>query len=363
MAELLEGQMIDPRKKAMVHTIRESGELLLKVINDILDMSKIEAGKLALEAVPFVPAEAVRSLEDLHRLRAEEKGLGFEVFLGTGADRPRLGDPLRLQQIIGNILGNAIKFTERGFVTLLVSARPDQPLVIEVRDTGIGMTEAQQARLFRAFEQAEAGTTRRFGGTGLGMAIVHSLVDMMEGTIAVHSAPGRGTDVRITLPLPEAEAPTPAPTATDTAQAAPPLRGIRILAADDNATNRKLISEMLADSGAILTIAENGAETVELWSREVADGRTPDVLLLDISMPVMDGIEALSRIRKAGSGGQTVPAVALTAHAMPHQVAEFMIAGFDGHVAKPFRRADLVRALATLVASGRAAPRQSREDR
>ncbi len=350
MAEILDGLITDPRQKEMIGTIRRSGELLLNVLNDVLDMSKIEAGKMTIETIPFVPADLARSIEALHQLRAEEKGLEFEVFVNSGAAFPRLGDPLRLQQILNNLLSNAIKFTEKGYVALVVSAKAGQPLVLEVRDTGIGMTEEQIGRLFNSFEQAESGTTRRFGGTGLGMAIVRRLVDLMGGEIAVKSAPGVGTEIRVTLPLAEAREPPPAPAAVpDPALGSGTITGARLLVADDSATNRRVIDEMLKDSGALIDFAINGAEAVDLWQRRAAEGRPYDLLVLDIAMPVMDGKEALAAIR-ASDEGATVPAIAVTANAMAHQVAEYIMAGFDAHVPKPFRRAELIHAIQTLRA-------------
>jgi CheY-like chemotaxis protein len=325
----------------------------LHVLNDILDMSKIEAGKMTLEAIPFVPAEIATAVERLHAPNAESKGLSFDAFVGSGAARPRLGDPHRLQQILNNLVGNAIKFTEQGAVTLTVSARSGQPLVIEVRDTGIGMTEGQLARVFDSFEQAESGTTRRFGGTGLGMAIVRKLVEMMGGEIALTSAPGQGTSVRVTLPLPETEA-APAPIGAPTGPDAHPgdgaaLAGRQIIVADDVATNRLILARMLEGCGAILTFAENGAEAIAARDRLVREGTPPDLLLLDIAMPVMDGKDALSVIRARPDGDPALPAVALTANAMSHQIAEYRAAGFDAHLAKPFRKAELIQCLATLL--------------
>jgi CheY-like chemotaxis protein len=316
---------------------------------------------MTLEAIPFVPAEIATAVERLHAPNAESKGLSFEAFVGTGAARPRLGDPHRLQQILNNLVGNAIKFTERGSVTLTLSARSGQPLVIEVRDTGIGMTEGQLARIFNSFEQAESGTTRRFGGTGLGMAIVRRLVEMMGGEIALASTPGQGTSVRVTLPLPETEAaeapieapidaPTGAPHGPDPPAAdAAALAGRRILIADDVATNRLILARMLEGTGAILTFAANGAEAIAARDRLVREGTPPDVLILDISMPVMDGKEALAVIRSRPDGDPALPAIALTANALSHQIAEYRRAGFDAHLAKPFRKAELIRCLATLL--------------
>ncbi|MES2666670.1 MAG: PAS domain S-box protein [Pseudomonadota bacterium] len=349
MAELLDDMISEPGKKLMIGTIRQSGELLLNVLNEILDMSKIEAGKMVIEQISFVPAEIVRQVAPLHALRAEEKGLDLDVMTNVAAERALRGDPFRIQQILNNLLSNAIKFTERGSVVLSMSVRNETLLSIEVRDTGIGMTPEQVARIFDNFEQAETGTTRRFGGTGLGMTIVRSLVDLMKGEINVTSTPGSGTTVRLGLPLevaPDLPAPDlPAPDAV----AMRSLAGVRLLIADDSQTNRLVLCEMLKDSGATLVLATNGAEAVAEWTRLAAAGTPADLLLLDIAMPVLDGIGALAAIRATGGAGETVAALAITANAMAHQVAEYIIAGFDSHLPKPFRRTELFHAIHTLL--------------
>ncbi|MFN3846176.1 MAG: PAS domain S-box protein [Paracoccaceae bacterium] len=349
MAEMLEGLIDEPRKREMIGTIRRSGELLLNVLNEILDMSKIEAGKMVIEEIPFTPAEVARQIEPLHALRAEEKGLDFEVLTNAGAERPRIGDSFRIQQILNNLLSNAIKFTEAGSISLTLSAREGKPLVIEVRDTGIGMSPEQLSRVFNNFEQAEGGTTRRFGGTGLGMAIVHSLVRLMGGDITVTSNLGQGTSVKITLPLPETVQTVVTEAITPDVPQRYSLCGVSLLIADDSATNRMVISEMLKDTGATLILATNGAEAVSDWTR-LAEAQTPaDMLILDIAMPVLDGIGALQAIRNATPAGAQVPAIAVTANAMSHQVSEYIMAGFDSHVAKPFRQAELLHAISTLL--------------
>ena len=368
MAELLDEALRDPAHKRMIATIRESGEALLNILNDILDMSKIEAGKLTLEAIPMRPADLCAKVEGLHSLRAQEKGLSFSVQAGEGSERVRLGDPHRIVQVLHNLLSNAIKFTESGEVTARMESAPDAPLVIEVRDTGIGMSDEQVERVFHDFEQADGTVTRRFGGTGLGMSIVQRLVDLMGGTIAVSSKPGVGTVFRLELPLPDVDADVEtaaipsrasgrdagASSARGTAggAAAPSpaeegsgLAGLRVLAADDNGTNRLILNAMLSSLGIEVLMVEDGRKAVEAWRPGAFD-----LLLLDISMPVMDGITALAEIRarEAEAGVAPVPAVAITANALKHQVEEYLAAGFAVHVGKPFRRAGLAQALAGL---------------
>ena len=354
MAEILDGLITEPREKEMIRTIRASGEMLLTVLNEILDMSKIEAGKMELETVPFVPTEIVSNIEPLHRLRAEEKGIEFEVLTSKGADLVWLGDQFRIQQILNNLLSNAIKFTETGSVSLSLSIREGKPLVIEVRDTGIGMTPEQVDRVFMSFEQAEGGTTRRFGGTGLGMAIVRKLIDLMGGEITIESVLGRGTIMRVSVPLTIA----PAKSAflqretTSLSPETPQLAGIRLLVADDSAINLQVLQEMLSGTQAHLTFATNGAEAVEEWKRMRSIGKAADMLILDISMPVLDGVGALVTIRLIEGDGPQVPAIAVTANAMSHQVTEYIMAGFDAHVPKPFRQSVLFHAITTLLPNG-----------
>ena len=349
MAELLDGLITDPKKKEMIRIIRGSGEALLNVLNSVLDMSKIEAGKMVIETIPFVPADLIKNVEPLHRLRAEEKGIEIEVFSNPGAGKVRLGDPFRIEQILNNILSNAIKFTERGFVSLTMSTRDDKDLTIDVADTGIGMTSEQIARVFSSFEQAETGTTRRFGGTGLGMTIVRDLVNLMRGSMEVTSEEGKGTRVRITVPLG-----MPVDGALDAKKgfevsATPSFKGKRIIFADDSETNRVVLQAMLQGTGVELIMATNGFEAVEKWKRLEEAGASVDLLLLDISMPLLDGKDALSAIRSLNSKGSQIPAIAVTANAMSHHVTEYIMAGFDAHVPKPFRKAELLHAISTLL--------------
>jgi signal transduction histidine kinase/CheY-like chemotaxis protein len=370
MAQLLEDEIADAGQRDRLATIRTSGEMLLAVLNDILDVSKIEAGKLELEAVPFQPAELLRRIEAMHAPQAAARGLALRVRAGRGADRLRLGDPSRLAQVLHNLVGNAVKFTEAGGVSVVIAATGDGALRICVRDSGIGMTEAQIGRIFEDFEQADGSVTRRFGGTGLGMSIVRRLVGLMGGEIGLQSRPGMGTVVRIRLPLPPAPEgagavqpglafapgsaflPVSAPAAG--AAAVPALAGLRALAADDNATNRLILEAMLGRLGVAVQMAADGRSAVAAWAPGAAD-----LLLLDISMPGMDGMETLAaiRARERAAGLPPAPAVAITANAMSHQVADYLAAGFSAHVGKPFRREDLAAAILALgLAPAAAAP-------
>jgi PAS domain S-box-containing protein len=351
MAELLEDTLQSAEQREMVAAIRASGEGLLTIINDILDMSKIEAGKMTLESVAFEPADLVRRTLALHAPAAQEKGLALVFDCTPAAPDPRLGDPHRLAQIVHNLLSNAIRFTETGAVTLRLHACADGPLRIAVEDTGIGMTPAQLARLFNPFEQAESSTTRRFGGTGLGSAIVKQLAELMGGTVTVDSQPGHGTTVWLELPLPPAPrlassgVPQPAADAA-MSDAAAPLAGLRLLVADDNATNRRVLELLLSRAGAEVVLTADGRAALDAWAP-----RRFDALLLDIAMPQMDGLSALASIRgRAGPAGEPAPpALAITANAMTNEIAEYLAAGFDGHVCKPFRRETLLAALLRIV--------------
>lgn len=351
MAEVLDSIVNEPEQKHMVATIRRSGETLLTVLNSILDMSKIEAGKMELEEVPLVLSDLLSQVEALHRIKAEEKGIELQVLTSAGADLPRMGDPHRLTQVLNNLLSNAIKFTENGRVRLKLFCRPEKPVTIDITDTGVGMTEQQLSRVFESFEQADGSMTRRFGGTGLGLSIVRQLVLLMGGMITINSTPGEGTGVRVVLPLPEAKAPPPLVQEPDNTVNPTVLAGRKILIADDNSTNRLVLSEMLSPIGLDLTLVENGQDALGHWQKALSDGQPFDLLLLDITMPVMDGMGALSEIRRheTATGNQPVPAIAVTANAMPNQVADYIMGGFDTHLSKPFKRKELIHALQTLL--------------
>ena len=344
MASLMLDSLPEGEHRARARAIHRSGEALLTILNDLLDMSKIEAGKMLFELHPFDPADLSRGLAPLYGLMANEKGVAFTVETDPEVLTPRLGDPHRVLQVVNNLLSNAIKFTQRGSVLLRIESPPDGPLRIVVRDTGIGMSDAQLARVFAEFEQADSSISRRYGGTGLGMAIASRLVDLMHGHITLHSTLGVGTEFTVVLPLPPASLP---PALSADAPPAPlPADGpLRALVADDHAINREIMQGFLGQMGFDVVLAEDGLQAL----RAFRDGNF-DVVCLDISMPDMDGITALREIRQhaQATGQHCPPILAFTANAMAHQVDTYLAAGFDAHLAKPFRRAEMRRKLQDL---------------
>lgn len=348
MAEALDRRLVDPEALRMVSVIRDSGEALLTVLNDILDLSKIEAGRLVLEAAPFDPVEAARRVAALHRPLAEEKGLTLRLATSPDAAARREGDAHRFMQILHNLVSNAVKFTPRGGVAVTISVDGDRALRLVVEDTGVGMSPAETAQAFDPFSQADSSTTRRFGGTGLGMSIVRRLGRLMGGDATLASTPGVGTVVTVVLPLPEA-APEAAPETGGGADAPGPIVApppMRVLAADDNEINRMVLEQMLAGLGVTCDMVDGGRAAAAM-----AAERRYDALLLDIAMPDMDGIETLAAIRaqEAGRGAAPAPAIAATANAFPHQIAAYRAAGFAAHISKPLSTASLAAALRSVA--------------
>ncbi len=333
---------------------KQAAHSLLRLINDILDYSKIEAGKLELEAIPFDLAALIDECVALVRPMAETKRL--DVAVTPAPDLPRLvcGDPLRLQQILVNLLGNAVKFTERGAIQVSVGqqARDDGALdlLFAVRDTGPGIPAERMNRLFRRFSQADASTTRRYGGTGLGLAICRALVELMGGTIDVQSVVGEGSVFHFTIrvgtvdqPDEDPEISTPQPRrATDPAA---------ILLVDDIDMNRVLARTMLENAGHQVTVAESGAEAIALLQE-----RPFDLVLMDVMMPELDGIEATRRIRRLPGAVRNIPILALTANTVPEELGACEAAGMNGCVGKPIVWSELLALVDGLVAKGRTPP-------
>jgi PAS domain S-box-containing protein len=336
ISDILEEMIADKAQVRLLDVLRDSGGLLMGIINDLLDMSKIEADALELEMMPFSLSELARRTEEVHTLRASEKRLSFVVKSDDPLGQARFGDPQRLTQILHNLISNAIKFTEKGFVSVTISAPDKETVQMTVEDSGIGMTEAQHARLFDAFVQADSSISRRFGGTGLGMSIVRNLVDLMGGEIKTESALGVGTKIVVTLPI--ALAPKSAVEAASAARAAQgadrKLPRLSILAADDNRTNQMILSIMLGQLGASVTLANDGLEALEKTRRQRFD-----LMILDISMPCMDGVTLLNTIRseERAAGRAPTPAFAFTANAMSYQVESYLQAGFDACLTKPLK--------------------------
>lgn len=345
IAEVLERQIVDPEQRRMVRLLHESGALLLEIINDLLDMSKIEANRLSLEELPFVPADLVHRVESLHTLKASEKRLSFAVALLGDGSQTRLGDPNRLLQILHNLIGNAIKFTEQGRVAVSVDVRDSDAMTIEVEDTGIGMAPDVQARVFEDFGQADNTIARRFGGTGLGLPIVKRLVALMRGTIELWSAPGVGTRVTVRLPIALTAQPGRPAEALAAEPAPPDLSGMRVLACDDNRTNRMILGAMLGQLGVSAELVADGPAALSAF-----DAGRFDAAILDISMPGMDGIAVMQELRRRvrerdPRGGRGPAMIAFTANAMSHQVEAYLRAGFDACLTKPLQLPRLAAAL------------------
>jgi CheY-like chemotaxis protein len=356
MAEVMAMDDLKPAQRERLSVIRESGDLLLAVLNDVLDLSKIEAGRLELAADDFDLATLAVSLRDSFSSQAREKGLAFEVAVAPEAQGVWRGDVDRLRQILGNLVANALKFTLQGAVAVrFASAEDGSGLRIDVADTGIGISPEIQQRLFDKFVQADSSTTRQFGGSGLGLAICRELATLMGGSVAVQSREGQGSTFTVLLAMPRGG--TLAPAVEQAEQPAAPAStspspSLRVLAADDNPTNQKVIAAVLAPLGAQVELVADGAACVEAWKRG-----DYDIILMDIHMPVMDGVEAARTIRdiEAADGRPRTPIVAVTANALAHQVEGYIAAGMDGHVAKPIEVTKLYAAIEAAMNAARLA--------
>jgi signal transduction histidine kinase/CheY-like chemotaxis protein len=336
-----------------LQTIRRNGEHLMTVIDDILDVSKIEAGKMTVEMIPSSPSQVIVDVASLMRVRAVAKHLAFEIRYQGAIPETILSDPTRLKQIVMNFVGNAIKFTETGTIRILVRCdEPDSPaprLVIDVADTGIGMTEAQMQRLFQSFSQADASTTRKFGGSGLGLLISKRLAVLLGGDITVESALGRGSVFRVCIPtgpltgiamvdgLAEAGlTDNPAQSIRRVASLPP---SCRVLLAEDGYDNQVLVSTYLVKAGATVKVVADGLLAVEEATAALAAGKPYDLILMDMQMPRLDGYGATSKLRLMKYDR---PIVALTAHAMAGDRERCEKAGCDDYLTKPVDRAQLV---------------------
>ena len=343
MVDLLARSPLDERQRRYTEVARSSADLLLAVINDILDFSKIEAGKLDLESVPFSLVEVVEEAADILALAAEQKGLELSCRTSPALARPVLGDPARLRQILVNLINNAVKFTPGGEVAIGASQledRGDTVLVrIDVRDTGIGISEAAQRRLFQPFNQVDASTTRHYGGTGLGLAICRQLTARMGGAVSVVSAEGQGALFSVVLPLKYA----PGAVVEEHPAAAPRLAGLHILAVDDNATNREVLKEQLGGVGMRCDCAASGPAALRMLAE--AAGNDPYALaIVDVSMPEMDGL-ALVRLIKADPRLASTVLVILGSLGKPLSVDEQRALGIAGYASKPVGRRALLRKL------------------
>jgi signal transduction histidine kinase/AmiR/NasT family two-component response regulator len=336
MAQAMAAESLSDSQRERLAVIQGSGEALLAILNDVLDLSKIEAGRLELVPTEFDLSALVHGASSAFAAIAEGKGLAFEVELDAARGRYR-GDPVRLRQILHNLISNALKFTDRGEVRVCAERRSDM-LEIRVSDTGMGITEANLSRLFQKFVQLDSSATRRVGGSGLGLAICQELAALMHGEITVTSEAGRGSCFTARLPLPRLADEAPQRASGPDLDASRNPATLKVLAAEDNAVNQLVLRTLLAQIGIQPTVVEDGQAAISAWAAE-----DWDVILMDIQMPVMDGMSAAMAIRRLEQAGDRprTPIIALTANAMAHQVADYLGAGMDGHVAKPIVAAQL----------------------
>ncbi len=346
---LLKDQPTESQRDAL-ETIRTSSDALLSLLDDILDLSKIESGALQFESLPTSPAAVAEEVRKLLAARAQSRGIGLRCEVDASTPLTVLCDPTRLRQVLLNLVGNAVKFTASGEVVMHVSWA-DERLTVSVRDSGIGIRQEELARIFQPFVQADASTTRRFGGTGLGLTIVQRLVEAQSGTVTVESQPGQGSCFTVTLPASRTalRRTTTASGNLPAATTAPPLSTLKVLVADDNPINEKVALKLLEHLGVKADVARNGREAVELATR------TPyDLILMDLQMPEMDGLEA-TRVLRERLGTTAPRIVAMTANAMAEDRASATAAGCDGFLAKPVRLDELTRVLSRAQARPRAA--------
>ncbi len=331
-----------------VDTIRQSGESLLAVISDILDFTKVEAGELDLKFVPFRPLEIVELVVSLLAPQADKKGLDLSTDIDSEIPRSVKGDPVRLQQILINLVGNAIKFTDRGAVTISVTVEEQDTyearLRFSTRDTGLGISSSAQGQIFGRFTQVDSSLARQFGGTGLGLAIAKQLCELMGGEIGVESELGEGSTFWFTVPLTiSSEASTVAAAVTSLASSSTDdgrTRGSRILLAEDNPVNQRVAAAILTRAGHTVDTVANGIGAIN-----AVKSRHYDVILMDVQMPEMDGVTATKAIRAFAGEKRNIPIIAITANAMAGDREEYLEAGMNDYLPKPFKPNELLTAI------------------
>jgi PAS domain S-box-containing protein len=351
MTDLALDTPLSATQREYLSIVKNSALSLMVILNDILDFSKIEAGKLNIEAVEFPLGQSVEETLKTIQARAEKKGLQLRCDMAPGLPARVIGDPVRIRQVLTNLCDNAIKFTAQGQVRVLVEQRAladGHEILFTVQDSGIGIPADKQQGIFEAFTQADASTTRQFGGTGLGLTICARLVDLMGGRIWVESQPGQGSRFCFTVHVQAVAAPVPVPAEPVPLKTAPEAaQALKILLVEDHPINQKLATTLLRKWGHTVVLANNGQEAVELFP-----SAPWDLVLMDMQMPVMGGLEATRLIRAAEAPGQRTPIVAMTANAMASDRQSCLDAGMDDHLAKPFNAAVLQ---ATLQRMGRRA--------
>ena len=343
MTELLLRSELAPEQRERAEAISTSAEALLALVDDILDLSKIEAGRLQLQDAEVDLDDLAGGMVRLLRPKAREKGVALRLEVAEGVPRRLRADPARLRQVLLNLVGNAVKFTPAGAVDVRFEVEPPASLRVLVRDTGIGISPEDQARLFAPFSQADSTAARGFGGSGLGLAISRRLVELMGGQIGVESARGEGSTFWFRIPLrPVASAIGTATAATAPAEAPGngvargSLGGMRLLAVEDNPINQQVLLAQLAALGLTADLAADGQAALDALERQ-----TYDLVLMDCQLPGLDGYETTRRWRQREAGGRSTPIIAVTAHAMRGEREKCLAAGMDDHIAKPFRLEEL----------------------
>jgi len=346
MTELALATDLTAEQREYLNWLKSSGDNLLRVLNDILDFSKIDAGQLNLEYIPISLGEMFGNVVALHSIAAAGKGLRLYWQADGEIPDSLRGDPVRIQQVLNNLISNAIKFTNEGEIALRVRCElpPDNEQIawlhLEVSDTGIGIPADKLNSIFDPFSQAENSTTRKYGGTGLGLTIIDRLVKLMHGSIRVASEPGKGTCFSVTLELERSPAAPTRPAASNEVETTEKLAGKRILLVEDTPVNQKIGERLLARYGCVVTIAADGLQALAAVERE-----DYDLVLMDMQMPLLDGVEATRRLRarEKSLGLPRQPIVAMTANAMAEDRASCLEAGMDDFIAKPFRADEMIR--------------------
>jgi signal transduction histidine kinase/FixJ family two-component response regulator len=340
MAQVLATKRLPTDCKEQVDAILDSGKQLVAILNDVLDLSKIEAGKLEISAVDNDLGQVLRGLHKLWLAHAEEKGIKLKLSIDIDTPSMASFDPVRVRQCVANLISNAIKFTDSGTIGISASAdtlEDGWAITIAVTDSGIGMNEETIATLFKPFTQADASTTRRFGGTGLGLSITRKLARMMGGDIAVESTPGKGSTFAFTFKAGTPQQAESGVTAVEASQSSLVSgEGLSVLIVDDHPMNRKVAKLFLDTHGFQLDEAENGMQALQKLAVKAFD-----LVLLDIHMPVLDGPETLKRIRESGESWRSIPVIALTADAMSGDKERLLKLGMDGYVSKPIDQREL----------------------